>query len=138
MQPFVYNALPARVIFGRGTLSQVGPEIQRLGCSKALILTTPSQAKNGEALKANLGALAVGVYSNATMHTPTNVTEEAVKLVSALDADCVVALGGGSTIGLGKAIALRTDLPQIVVPTTYSGSEVLRVADSPFSWSDLS
>jgi maleylacetate reductase len=38
-------------------------------------------------------------------------------------ADCVVSLGGGSTTGLGKAIALRTDLPQIVIPTTYAGSE---------------
>ncbi|KAG6834274.1 hypothetical protein H0H93_010735, partial [Arthromyces matolae] len=40
-----------------------------------------------------------------------------------LRADCVVSVGGGSTIGLGKAIALRTDLPQIVIPTTYAGSE---------------
>ncbi|KAJ7483318.1 iron-containing alcohol dehydrogenase [Mycena latifolia] len=127
MQPFVYTALPARVIFGHGTLSQVGPEIQRLGCSKALVLTTSFQAKEGEALKADLGTLAVGLYSNATMHTPTNITEEAIELVQRLGADCVVALGGGSTIGLGKAIALRTDLPQIVVPTTYAGSEATTV-----------
>ena len=48
MHPFVYNALPARVIFGSGTLSQVGPEIRRLGCSKALVLTSAFQAKEGE------------------------------------------------------------------------------------------
>ncbi|KAJ7066812.1 iron-containing alcohol dehydrogenase [Mycena belliarum] len=123
MQPFVYNALPARVIFGSGTLSQVASEIQRLGCSKALVLSTPGQAKKGEALKAELGALAVGLYSNAKMHTPTSVTEDALKLLQKLQADCIVALGGGSTIGLAKALALRTDLPQIVIPTTYSGSE---------------
>ncbi|WP_369818241.1 maleylacetate reductase [Novosphingobium sp. ST904] len=40
-----------------------------------------------------------------------------------MEADCLVAIGGGSTTGLGKAIALRTDLPQIVIPTTYAGSE---------------
>jgi maleylacetate reductase len=39
-------------------------------------------------------------------------------------ADCVVAYGGGSTIGLGKAIAYRNDAPQIVIATTYAGSEV--------------
>ncbi|KAJ7780184.1 iron-containing alcohol dehydrogenase [Mycena maculata] len=127
MQPFVYNALPARVIFGRGTLSQVGPEIQGLGCNKALVLTTPGQTKEGEALKTDLGVLAVGLYSNATMHTPTNVTEEALLVAQRLGADCVVALGGGSTIGLGKAIALRTDLPQIVIPTSYAGSEATTI-----------
>jgi len=57
------------------------------------------------------------------MHTPTEVTERALEAVRATGADCTVALGGGSTTGLGKAIALRTDLPQVVVPTTYAGSE---------------
>jgi alcohol dehydrogenase class IV len=100
MHPFVYNSLPARVIFGRGTLSQVGHEIRTLGCGKALVLTTPSRIKQGEALRADLGDLAIGIYSNATMHTPTNVTEEAVELAQTLGADCVIALGGGSTVGL--------------------------------------
>lgn len=57
------------------------------------------------------------------MHTPAHVTERALEAVRATQADCVVSIGGGSTTGLGKAIALRTDLPQIVVPTTYAGSE---------------
>jgi maleylacetate reductase len=124
MRPFVYNALPSRVVFGTGTLSQVPQEIKKLGCIKALILTTPQQVKEGELLKELIGDLAVGIYTNATMHTPTNVTDDAVRIVQELGADCVVALGGGSTIGLGKAIALRTDLPQIVIPTSYAGSEV--------------
>jgi maleylacetate reductase len=58
------------------------------------------------------------------MHTPVDVTEAAMQVVAQTQADCVIAYGGGSTIGLGKAIALRTDLPQIVVATTYAGSEV--------------
>jgi maleylacetate reductase len=58
------------------------------------------------------------------MHTPVPVSERAVALVRSLNADCIVALGGGSAVGLGKAIALRTDLPQIVMPTTYSRSEM--------------
>ena len=36
--------------------------------------------------------------------------------------DGCVCMGGGSTIGLGKAVALETGLPSIVVPTTYAGS----------------
>ena len=58
------------------------------------------------------------------MHTPVEVTERALEQLTALRADCVVALGGGSTIGLGKAIAWRTGLPQLAIPTTYAGSEV--------------
>jgi len=124
MRPFVYNALPARVIFGNGTLSQLPDEVKKLGCSKALILTTPQQTKEGDNARALLNGLAVGVSNSAVMHTPVDVTESAVELATKLGADCLVAIGGGSTIGLGKAIALRTDLPQIVVPTTYAGSEV--------------
>jgi maleylacetate reductase len=63
------------------------------------------------------------MFSGAAMHTPVTVSEEATAVALKLDADVLVAVGGGSTTGLSKAIALRTDLPQIVVPTTYAGSE---------------
>ncbi|CUW83998.1 Maleylacetate reductase [Agrobacterium fabacearum S56] len=75
-------------------------------------------------MAARLGQLAAGVFSDAAMHTPVEVTKRAVEAYRAAGADCVVSLGGGSTTGLGKAIALRTDAPQIVIPTTYAGSEV--------------
>jgi maleylacetate reductase len=58
------------------------------------------------------------------MHTPVAVTQKALAFARELKADCLVGIGGGSTTGLAKALALRTGLPQIVVPTTYAGSEV--------------
>jgi len=58
------------------------------------------------------------------MHTPTVVTNEALELVAQFGVDGIIAIGGGSTTGLAKAIALRTDLPQIILPTTYAGSEM--------------
>ena len=61
------------------------------------------------------------------MHTPTNVTEAALTAVSSVQADGILAIGGGSAIGLSKAIALRTDLPQIVIPTTFAGSEMTAI-----------
>jgi maleylacetate reductase len=124
VQPFIYEGLPGRVIFGDGTLSGLGGEIGRLGAKRALVLSTPEQAKAASDLAASLGARAAGVFTRATMHTPTDITEQAMQDVKASGADCTVAFGGGSTIGLGKAIALRTDLPQIAVPTTYAGSEM--------------
>ena len=121
---FVYNGNPAHIVFGEGTRSAVAEWIGKLGCTRALVLATPQQADQAEALAAELGALAVGVFAGAVMHTPVDVTEKAMAKVRETGADCVVSLGGGSTTGLGKAIAYRTELPQIVIPTTYAGSEV--------------
>ncbi len=124
MQPFVYTGLPARVVFGFGTVTQLKSEIERLGARRALVLATPQQEQQAREVAASLGELACGVFAGAVMHTPVEVTERALAVVNDLRADCLVAVGGGSTIGLGKAIALRTDLPQIAVPTTYAGSEM--------------
>jgi maleylacetate reductase len=98
--------------------------VARLGRSRALVLSTPGQRDKAEALAAALGDAAAGVFAGAVMHTPVAETERAVEAYRAAGADCVVALGGGSTIGLGKAIATRTGADQIAVPTTYAGSEM--------------
>ncbi len=121
---FTYAVPAARIVFGAGAVGQAAAELERLGARRALVLTTPGQAAAGAALAERLGPLAAGVFSGAVMHTPVEVTERALEQLTALQADCVVALGGGSTIGLGKAIAWRTGLSQLAIPTTYAGSEV--------------
>lgn len=126
MQAFVYEGLPARVIFGHGTLGQVRDEAGRLG-SRFLVVSTPEQTTSATDLAARLGELHAATFSGATMHTPVDVTEAAMEVVRQHRVDAVIALGGGSTIGLSKAIALRTDLPQLVIPTTYAGSEMTRI-----------
>ena len=124
MTPFIYNGLPCRVLFGFGTLAQLPAEIDRLGLKRVLVLATPQQKSDAERTAVWLGGRAAGVFAEAAMHTPVDVTGRALAAVKALQADGTIAIGGGSTTGLGKAIALRTDLPQIVVPTTYAGSEM--------------
>ncbi len=127
IESFVYNGLPTRVVFGFGTSARVGDETRRIGVKRPLVLSTPEQKNDAHALAAKLGLDCAGVFSGATMHTPVEVTERALQVVTETKADGTIALGGGSTTGLGKAIALRTDLPQIVLPTTYAGSEMTNI-----------
>lgn len=127
MQDFIYQAAPMRVIFGAGTLNQLAHELARLGISRAVILATPNQAEQASAVAEMLGVRAAGVFAEAEMHTPVAVTDRAMACVKELEADGIIAIGGGSTTGLGKAIALRTDLPQVVVPTSYAGSEMTSI-----------
>ncbi len=121
---FAFDGLPVRVVFGRGALSQAAQEVERLGAKRALVLTTPQQEAEGRTLGSALGSLFAGIYSGARMHTPIDVTEDALVAMKDCGADCVVSLGGGSTTGLGKAIALRTGVDQLCIPTTYAGSEM--------------
>lgn len=118
---------PARVRIGAGARHDLAPDLDALGIARALVLTTPQQARQGEALAAALGPRAAGVFAGAVMHTPVEVTGTAMAALAASGADGLIALGGGSTIGLGKALALRTGLPQLALPTTYAGSEATPV-----------
>ena len=125
MRSFVYNALPARVVFGPGSVAKLAEEIARLGAKHALLLTTPGRAAMVGAVSKNLPV--AGVFDKVVMHTPLEAANEARELAAKLGADCCVAVGGGSTIGFGKAIALTSGLPVIAVPTTYSGSEMTTI-----------
>jgi maleylacetate reductase len=124
MMPFVYAALPTRVIFGRGKISEAAAEAKRLGLKRPLVITTSHQAESGLALLKTTGGVA---FAGAAMHTPTSVTDTALALLKAENCDGTIALGGGSSTGLGKAIAFRTDLPQLVIPTSYAGSEMTNI-----------
>lgn len=124
MKPFVYTAQPARVVFGAGSLSQLAKEIDALGAKKALVLSTPEQRASAERVADLLGPRAAGVFDRAVMHVPIETAREARELARKLGADCAVAIGGGSTTGLGKAIALDSGLPILAIPTTYAGSEM--------------
>ena len=124
MRAFVFNAQPSRVVFGAGALERLGEEIERLGAKRALVLCTPEQRATAEVIVARLGARAAGVYDRAVMHVPIETAEAARAAAARLTADCCVAVGGGSTIGLGKAIALTSELPIVAIPTTFAGSEM--------------
>lgn len=127
MQDFIYIGRPARVIFGAGSLQRLPEEVERLGARKALVLSTPQQRASAEQVAQLLGARAAGVFDRAVMHVPVETAREARAEAARLGADCAIAIGGGSTIGLGKAIALESALPVIAIPTTYAGSEMTTI-----------
>lgn len=125
--PFTYQALPMRVVFGPGSLAALPDEVDRLGLQRVLVLCSPEQQATGEQVADALDARAAGVLAEARVHVPVEVAHRARELAAELGADGCVAVGGGSAIGLGKAIALEHGLPVVAVPTTYAGSEMTPV-----------
>lgn len=124
MHEFTYSSHPQRVVFGAGSLARLASELDALGVRRALLLCTPGQRRLAERAADLLGARAAGIYDRALMHVPVETARDACDSAARLGADCAVAIGGGSTTGLGKAIALESGLPVVAVPTTYAGSEM--------------
>jgi len=125
LRAFVYNGLPTRVVFGIGSVSSLPAEAERLGAKRVLVVSTPGRAEMVRAISRSLNV--AGVFDKALMHTPVEAANEARALANSVKADCCVVIGGGSTIGFGKAIALTSGLPILAVPTTYSGSEMTNI-----------
>jgi alcohol dehydrogenase class IV len=121
---FAYSQLPGRVVFGVGALAELPRELERLGAQRALVLSTPEQVAQAEDIAQRLGRRAAGIFARAVMHVPIETAREAREEAKRIGADCAVTIGGGSTTGLGKAIALVSELPILAIPTTYAGSEM--------------
>lgn len=124
---FTYAALPARILFGAGRVADLPAESTRLGLQRLLVLATPGQRPLAEMAAALLGRQAAGMFAAARMHVPIATADQARAEARRVGADGCVAIGGGSAIGLGKAIALDMGLPIIAIPTTYAGSEMTPV-----------
>nr|ADQ90215.1 putative maleylacetate reductase [Stutzerimonas stutzeri] len=124
MKPFISDAPASRVVFGVGTLSDLRFEVSRLGIRRAFFLSTAAQRDTIAIARASISDLFAGDFADAAMHTPVSVTNAALAAMREANADGLVSIGGGSAIGLGEALALRSGLPHLAVPTTYAGSEM--------------
>lgn len=124
IHPFVFSGQLPRVVFGSGSLRHLVREIEQLGAKRALVLCTPEQRVSAELVADIIGERCVGIFDRAVMHVPIETAREAREVAKQLNADCAIAIGGGSTTGLGKAIALESSLPILAIPTTYAGSEM--------------
>lgn len=120
----VYNAIPGRILFGRGSLKDVAGEVEHLGGKRALVISTPGRKPLAERTAALIGGSCVGILPEAVSQVPIELAIEGRKKVREMGADCLVAVGGGAAVGLAKGIAYEVKLPIINIATTYSGSEV--------------
>lgn len=124
MQHFLYEAQAMRVNFGTGKMKEVSMELQKMGAKRALVISTPGQQKLANQVSSILGPLCAGIHAKAVQHVPIENVQEALQIVRERHIDSLVPIGGGSSIGLAKAIALNTSLPIVAIPTTYAGSEM--------------
>lgn len=121
---FIFKGLPSRVLFGSGTIQNLEQEVNALKAHRAMVLATPNREELAQYVAAKLGDRCVSVYPHAIMHVPVESVTQAIEESRRRSVDCLVAAGGGSTIGLAKAIALESGLPIVAIPTTYAGSEM--------------
>jgi maleylacetate reductase len=126
LNPFTYEQPARRVIFGTGSFERLAEEAARAGARRVLVVSTPEQRFAEDAAR-RLGDLLAGTCAIAAMHVPVDTVHAARARARDLEADWLAAIGGGSAIGLAKAVALDRALPIIAVPTTYAGSEMTSI-----------
>lgn len=124
---FTYDAVPGRVVFGCGSRNTIADEARALGSKRILVVASPFEDALADDVGSVLGDLVVGRFSDVVQHVPIAKAQAAVTMTRELDADTIVTIGGGSSTGFGKAIALELDIKQIAVPTTYAGSEMTTI-----------
>lgn len=124
---FSYVTHEVRVVFGAGALVTLPQELDRSRLGKVMLLMTPGRAPQRENMESLLGSRLAGVYAGAKLHVPVEVVAEALGALERFRPESLLAFGGGSAIGLGKALAHETKLPLAAIATTYSGSEMTAV-----------
>lgn len=111
-------------MFGAGRATQVNARLRELGLSSALVVTTESGQRRYAPVIEAMGETVKARFTGAQPHCPIDVAKAALNAYLSAKCDCVVSIGGGSTIGLGKYISVEAGAPHIALPTTLSGSEM--------------
>ena len=123
---FSHDTLPQRVLFGTGKAADhLAAEVAAFGASRVMVIAGRRDADTAASLSAGLPVALH--YSDIVQHVPIESAERARAAAREHRVDLMVCLGGGSAVGLAKAIALDTGLPVIAIPTTYAGSEATNV-----------
>ncbi|EMY36243.1 hypothetical protein D477_000110 [Arthrobacter crystallopoietes BAB-32] len=126
MLTFEHTTLGQRVLFGSGKAAEnLAAETARLGAKRVMVIASEFEAEI--ARKVTAGIEAALWHDEVVMHVPLEVAERARTAATENGIDLIVCVGGGSTTGLAKAVAMTTGIPIVAVPTTYAGSEATNV-----------
>src|SRR6476620_5876838 len=131
MDKFHYVSYAQEVIFAPGSLAQVSESVDRYGWKKVFVCTNHSMQKNGhlESLRSALGSRLVATFDQVQPHVQDVQVDQALGLANQDAVEAVIGLGGGSPIGMAKAVGYvrKPSMPVIAIPTTYAGSEMTAV-----------
>lgn len=123
---FEHTTLGQRVIFGSASASRnLVAELRRMQSHRPLVIASVQERALAEAVCGELSGMAW--FDDVRQHVPVANAESARSAAAAHGADVLITVGGGSTTGLAKAVALTSALPIIAIPTTYAGSEATNV-----------
>jgi len=123
---FIHEWPAQRVVFASGAAQHaLATEVEALGASRVMVLAAKAEMQLAEEVTAGLPVALR--HDEVVMHVPVEVADRARAAAATYHVDALVSVGGGSTTGLAKAIALTTSLPIVAVPTTYAGSEATSV-----------
>jgi alcohol dehydrogenase class IV len=114
---------PDRIVFRRGAEADVAAELERLGARRVLLTCQPGHTQGAKRILASLGSRAVGLFDRAQPQVPRETADAAIEAAREAGADWVLAHGGGTAIGVAKAVALTLPVKVAAVPTSYAGSE---------------
>lgn len=142
------STFPGReVMFGAGSVARLGEAADRHGWRRLLLCASPTLRRDGHAraVEEALGARLAATFDRVRPHVLEEDVAEALALAEAAHVDAIVGLGGGSAIGIAKAVSFgleerrggregaptRPDheplVPVAAIPTTYAGSEMTPV-----------
>ncbi|WP_460490701.1 maleylacetate reductase, partial [Corynebacterium nasicanis] len=123
---FTHDTLAQRVMLGAGRAAEhLRAEVERLGARRVMVISSARGLVQAREVAAEIDVHTW--HTDIAMHVPVEVAERARAVAATNDIDLLVAVGGGSAIGLAKAVSLRSAVPSIAVPTTYAGSEATNV-----------
>ncbi len=126
---FRYVSYTQEVIFGAGSISRFPELMNRFPWKRFILCTSRSMRSKGQvaALEAAFGDRLLAIYDRVQPHVQDTQVAEVLDLARESNVDAVMGMGGGSPIGMAKAVGFQLDLPIIAIPTTYAGSEMTAV-----------
>ena len=124
---FIYQSFPNKIYFGDGQLKKLPAIVNELGGTRLFVISTSRTMAIVDELINLFGNKNVSHFSKIVQHVPKMVVDEAIAVAKENRSNLIVAIGGGSAIGLAKGMALENHLPILAIPTTYAGSEMTNI-----------